>query len=71
MMDIHKTYYNNHFMMYMSQIIMLSNLNLYSAVCQLYCNKAGRKKMQEGSICLDSLLVYYNTSSKLMNSSKP
>ena len=50
---------------------MLYNLTLYSAVCQLYCNKAGRKKMHEGSNCLDSLLVYYNTSSKLINSSKP
>ena len=58
-------------MMYMSPIIMLYNLNLYSAVCQLYCNKAARKKMQEGSNYLDSLLVYYNTSSKLINSSKP
>ena len=29
----------NHFMMYVSQFIMLFTLNLYSAVCQLYLNK--------------------------------
>ena len=31
-------------MMYVSQIIMLYTLNLYSAVCQLYVSKAGRRK---------------------------
>ena len=31
-------------MMYVSQIIMLYTLNLYSAVFQLYLNKTGRKK---------------------------
>ena len=30
-------------MMYVSQIIMLYALNLYSAVCQLYLNKTRRK----------------------------
>ena len=30
--------------MYESQIIMLYTLNLYSALCQLYLNKTGRKK---------------------------
>ena len=30
-----QTYCDNHFMMYVSQIIMLYTLNLYSAVCQL------------------------------------
>jgi len=30
--------------MHVSQIIMLYTLNFYSAVCQLYFNKAGRKK---------------------------
>ena len=44
MMDVHQTYCRNNFMMYVSQIIMLHNLNLYSAVCQLYLNKTGRKK---------------------------
>ena len=28
-------------MMYVSQVIMLYTLNLYSAVCQLYLNKIG------------------------------
>ena len=31
-------------MIYLSQIIMLYTLNLYSAVCQIYLNKTGRKK---------------------------
>ena len=31
-------------MMHISQIIMLYTLNLYSAPCQLYLNKPGRKK---------------------------
>ena len=34
-------------MMYVSQIIMLYTLNLYSAVCQLFPNKTGRKKKEE------------------------
>ena len=32
-------------MMYASQIIMLYTLNLHSAICQLYLNKTGRKKL--------------------------
>ena len=44
MMDkFYKTYCDNHFMMYMSQITMLYTLNLYSAVCKLYLNKTGKK----------------------------
>ena len=34
-------------MMYLCWIIMLYTLNLYSAVCQLYPNKIGRKKKKE------------------------
>ena len=34
-------------MMYVSQIIMLYTLNLYSAVCQLYLNKAGRREKKK------------------------
>ena len=30
--------------MYISQIIMLYTLTLYRAVCQLYLNKAGKRK---------------------------
>ena len=30
--------------MYVSQIILLYTLNLYSAVCKLYLHKAGREK---------------------------
>ena len=40
-MDVHQTYCDKHFMMYV--IIMLCTLNLYSVVCQLYLNKTGRK----------------------------
>ena len=43
MMDVHYTYCDNHFMMRVSQIIMLYT-NLYSTICQLYLNKTGRKK---------------------------
>ena len=44
MMDVNYTYCDNNFMMYVSQITMLYNLNLYKAVCQLHLNKTGRKK---------------------------
>ena len=43
-MDVHQPYCGNHFMIYVSQIIKLYTLNSYTAVCQLYLNKAGRKK---------------------------
>ena len=33
MMDGHQTYYDNHFMMHVSQLIMLCTLNLYSTEC--------------------------------------
>ena len=35
----------NHFVMYVNQILMLYILNLYHVVCQLYFNKTGRKKI--------------------------
>lgn len=41
MMDVNQTYYN-YFTIYISQV-MLHTLNLYSAACQLYHNKTGRK----------------------------
>ena len=44
MRALHSTYCDSHFMMYVSQIFRLYSLNLYSAVCQLYRNKIGRKK---------------------------
>ena len=34
-------------MMYVTQIIMLYTLNLYSAVCQLYLNKTRRQKLKK------------------------
>ena len=43
MIDVHQTYSGNQFMMYVSQIIMLSTLNSHSSVCQFYFNKTGRK----------------------------
>ena len=33
-------------MMYISQIIMLYTLNLYSAICQLYLNKMGTNNIK-------------------------
>ena len=42
--DIHWPYYGNHFMIHISQIIMLYILNLYRVVCQLYLNKNWMKK---------------------------
>ena len=33
---------DHHFMMYVSQIIMLYALNLFGAVCQQYLSKIGR-----------------------------
>ena len=39
-------------MMYVSQIIMLYTLNLYSAVCQLYLKKTGRKQKQSKNYLL-------------------
>lgn len=38
-MDVNKIYCGNHFAIYVSQIMMLHALNLYSAICQLYLNK--------------------------------
>ena len=43
MMDVHLTYGDNHFMMYVSQIIMFYMLNVYSAVFQLYLTKSEGK----------------------------
>ena len=37
-------------MMYVSQVIMLYTLNLYSAVCQLYLNKTGGEKCVQFTI---------------------
>ena len=46
-------------MMYVRQIIMMYNFNLYSAVCQLYLNKTGRKQQQQQQsyINQDSMLM--------------
>ena len=43
MMDVHLTYGDNHFMMYVRQIIMFYTLNVYSAVFQLYFTKSEGK----------------------------
>ena len=39
-------YCGNHFMMYISQIIVLYTLNLYSVICQLY-QKNWKKKLNK------------------------
>ena len=43
-MDMYQTYCANHFMMYVSQIIMLFTLNLSSSLCQLHLDRIGRIK---------------------------
>ena len=40
--------------MYVNKIIMLYTLNLYSAICQLYINKTGRKKISKIWLDLDN-----------------
>ena len=52
MMDIHmftEAYCDTHFMMCLSQNMMLYTLHLNRAVCQLYRNKTGRKNYFEKS----------------------
>ena len=44
MVDVEQIYCDNHFMIFVSQIIMLYTLNLYPVVCQLHPSKIGRKK---------------------------
>lgn len=53
------TYHDNHFMVYLNQIIGLYTLNLYSTVCQLYPNNTGRKKYLQLSLfqTRNSLLI--------------
>ena len=42
-MDVHQTYFDNHFMMSVFQIIMIYTLILYSAEHQFSLNKTGGK----------------------------
>lgn len=42
-MDVHYTYYDNCFMMYVSHIVMLYRLNLHGEVYKLYLSKTERK----------------------------
>ena len=44
MMSVIQTYYDNHYTIYVNQIIMLYTLNLFSDVCQLFLSKTGKKK---------------------------
>ena len=46
MIDVHSTYGDNHFTMDVSHIIKVYTFNMYSAICQLYINKAERKKRE-------------------------
>ena len=50
-------YCDNHFIIYVNQIIMLYTLNVYSAVSQLYLNKSGRKKKTKKPPLSKNLLV--------------
>lgn len=44
MMNVNKTDCGKHFTVYVSQVIMLYILNIYSGTCQLYLNKTGKRK---------------------------
>lgn len=43
-MDVNETYCDNYFIICVSQVIVLYNLNLYSARHQFYLNKTKKKK---------------------------
>ena len=45
-MDTNKTYYSNHFTIYVSQTILLCTLNFYSDTCKLYHYNTGGKSHQ-------------------------
>ena len=59
MAGIHETYCDNHFMMYVSQFIMLSTLNLYIAVCQLYLKLKEKTKLKSEDISHEPLWTTY------------
>lgn len=44
MMYINQTYCDNHFTIYVSEIIIHYTLNLYKAACQIYLNKLEKIK---------------------------
>lgn len=46
-------YWDNHFMMCVSQIIKLYIPNLYNALCHLYLNKTVREKLSKKKKILD------------------
>ena len=50
MTDIHYTYSDNHFMMYVNHIIMFHTLHLYSDLYHLYLNETERKKQNRRKI---------------------
>lgn len=43
MIDIQQTYCGNHFVMDVSQIMVLYTLNVYPVVCHLHLKKTGRR----------------------------
>lgn len=46
-MDVNETYSDNYFIICVSQVIVLYNLNLYSARHQFYLNKTKKKKKRQ------------------------
>jgi len=50
MTDVPQTYCGNHFIVCVSQVIVLYTLNLPSAISQLYCNRTGRRKKKRNSL---------------------
>lgn len=47
MMDVHQTYYSDHFMMFVGQIIVLCILNLDSVVYHLCLRRTAREKKEK------------------------
>ena len=51
MMDVHQTYYSDHFMMFVGQIIVLCILDLYRAMGYLYLNKTEKIDIKYNRLC--------------------
>ena len=60
-MHVNYTYCGNHFITYVSQIIMLHTLSLYSAACQLCLNKTGKKSKKEKKESMTTSSLYKET----------
>lgn len=63
-MDVHQSYYSDHFMMFVGQITVLCILNLGSVVCHLCLRRTARKKKRKRDLENDKfciVLFIFNT----------